>query len=243
MRGAARGIWYAGWFTAGVALAAAVIGMLGVRLWTEPADAAPPACIADGDYGQIGAIEDPGASVSNNSRGTISSMLVASGPTPCQRISSIYVQTAQGGSFEFGWVIGYSNCTDRTYSAPTMFCWARNNDGSRRCGVWGARPLAQGQWDTFRVSDTDANTYWGSYINGESLQPAGVNMDFSQGYSITAMERGASTDSGRARWHNLSEYHDGNGWSSWDNAALGRDADPDYFLQRLSANDVDSTHI
>lgn len=90
----------------------------------------------------------------------------------------------------------------------------------------------------FRVSDTNANTYWGSYFRGDELQPNGVNMDFARGFSGAAMERGHGKDAGFTRWNKLNEYHDSNGWTRWDNATLGNDADPKFEWNRINAYTV-----
>ena len=55
------------------------------------------------------------------------------------------------------------------------------------------------------------------------------------------MERGASSDSGYARWNNLEEYHDGNGWSNWEDATKLVDNDPDYYHNRINAYTVASS--
>lgn len=191
----------------------------------------------------VATIEDPSSSVSNDSRGTISNMLAASGPTPCQRVSSVYVYSnGYTGWAEFGWVIGYSNCDGNTYNGPRAFMWVHMAGVGQWCDVLAAAPLAQGQWDTFRTSDTNADTKWDFFLNGTNQLPGGRDLDFAKGWSTAGRERHAA-DSGRARWHNLSEFHDGNGWSSWDDAEPHFDNDPDYYHQRLDANDVDSTHV
>jgi hypothetical protein len=212
--------------------------------WLSTAEAAVPACVANGDAGQIAAIEDPSDSTSDDIRGTRSSVYVGDNPTSCQRISSIYVKSPSfNGSFEFGWVMGYSNCTGNTYVHPHSFYWAvQASTGAITCGVWTSHLPTEDAYSTFRASDIDANTYWGSYFNGTSLQPNGVNMDFARGHSVTGMERGATADSGFARWNNLEEYHDANGWTNWDNASQWVDRDPAYHFHRIDAHTAASQH-
>ncbi|MGI8522193.1 MAG: hypothetical protein ACR2K3_02635 [Nocardioides sp.] len=140
-------------------------------------------------------------------------MWIANGPTGCERISSIYVYSpTYNGSFEFGWLIGWNNINDKTYGTPRLF-WHSETAGTHSVqrGIWSLSNIpTPGQDDTFRVSDENANTYWGAYWQGNPLQPAGVNMDFSRGHSVVGMEHIIGTDSGWARWQNLDEYHDGN---------------------------------
>ncbi len=49
------------------------------------------------------------------------------------------------------------------------------------------------------------------------------------------MERGASGDSGYARYEELNEYHDSNAWTRWDDLTLDGDFDPAYHLNRVNA--------
>lgn len=186
-----------------------------------------------GDYGQVLGIEQPGQSFSDNSRGTRSSMKINKGAW-CQRVSSISIyRSGGGGYFEFGYVIGYSTCSGYTgtfRSKPTLFYWSVTNAGRVRCKVWGQKHPIPGQYDRFQVSDVNANTYWGSYWKGNALQPNGVSMDFADGLNLINMERGHIKDSGNARFNSLTEYHDGNGWSRFDNLRRDSDSDPDYHL-------------
>ena len=184
----------------------------------------------NGDYGGIGAIEDPSPSYSNESRGTRADVLVGSSAW-CQRINSVYVVSASGqGSFEFGWLIGYSRCSGYTgtfYTQPTLFYWSTTDGGLTRCQVWGTKHPAGGQYDSFRVSDINANTYWGSFWDGAELQPDGINMDFSRGFNQVAMERGHHDDICTSYFNELNEYHDGNGWTRWDGLTSSAAADQD----------------
>jgi hypothetical protein len=228
-----------------------VVGTLGVAVAANPSALAAeepveiadvPACVANGDYGQVGAAEDPSNTTSDDIRGTRASVRIGNGPTPCQRISSIYVQSPTGGGlFEFGWVIGYSNCSNQTYSHPHLFYWSiQRSTGASQCRVWTSPTPTEAQYDTLQVSDTNANSYWGSYFNGGNLQPNGINMDFARGWSTVAMERGGTNDDGYARWNELSEYHDGNGWSYWDNGTQVVDNDPAYHLEMLNVHSARS---
>lgn len=223
-------------FMSGVFALVALTALIRPHLVLPTAAASPPPCIIDGDYGAIGIIEDPTAANSDNVRGTRAHVWVVNGPTACQYISSVYVfSPTRAGDMEFGYVVGYSNCNGSTYSNPTLFWWSHKTTGESDCGVWGAKHPTEGQYDLFRVSDLNANTYWGSYWNQEELQPNGVHLDFTHGWSIAAMERGDSADGGYARYEDLNEYHDNGGWSLWNNLTLDSDQDPDYHLNRVNA--------
>ena len=170
-------------------------------------------------------------------------LLVPEGDAQCQRINSLYVQTTQGGYFEFGWVIGWSNCAgfrNQFYHEATPFAWWTNNSGATGCRVFENRNPDGDQYHNFRVSDLNSNTYWGSWLNGSELQPSGVNLDFSQGLGAVGMERGDAGDNGYTRFLNLTEYHDGNQWSQWDNLVQNVDTDPGYRL-RIDAGDAGAT--
>jgi hypothetical protein len=156
----------------------------------------------------------------------------------CQRVSSIYIfSPSLAGWFEFGYLVGYSNCagyTDFFYENPTLFYWSRTNSGTTRCRVWENRHPVSGQYDAFRASDINSNTYWGSYLNGEERQPDGVNMDFARGWNYLGMERGHRDDGGFARFNELQEYHDGNGWTRSDDLSPCCETDPDYHLDVIN---------
>lgn len=167
--------------------------------------------------------------------GNRGSLLVPNRNAACQQINSVYVQTLQGGSFEFGWIIGWSNCAGyRTqfYHEPTAFAWWTNNNGTGSCRVFETRTPSAGNYHQFRASDVDNNSYWGAWLNGVELQPNGVNMDFTQGLGAIGMERGDDADSGYTSFRNMQENHDSNGWTAWNNLSLNRDLDPDYRLRR-----------
>lgn len=166
-------------------------------------------------------------------------LLVPETNTQCQRINSVYVQTVQGGSFEFGWVIGWSSCTDEYYHEATAFAWWVQNTGARGCRVFARKPTG-GQHHNFRSSDLNSNSYWGGWLNGDELQPNGVNMDFTQGIGAIGMERGDDADSGYTHFRNMDENHDSNGWTQWNDLSPNLDFDPDYRL-RIDAGDAGAT--
>jgi hypothetical protein len=135
-------------------------------------------------------------------------------------------------------VVGWSNCTRKYYQNPTLFYVSRTDSGLSRCHVWEDRHPRSGQYDYFRVSDLNANSYWGSYFNQEELQPNGIDMDFSRGFNGIGTERGHSNDSCYARWSDLQEYHDSNGWTTWNDPSPGVDRDPDCYRDVIDINTV-----
>ena len=177
----------------------------------------------------------------NPSRGTRGDVrVVANDNVHCQHVNSVFAWNGNGG-FEFGYVVGYSNCAgyrNTFYSAPRPFWWAYNSQGGYvGCGVFTGRSLAQAQFDTFRASDTNGNGEWGSWINGIELQPGGILLDFSTAANGFGMERGNGGDEGYSRFEDLSEYHVSNGWTHWDDLRLNGptgDSDPDYNLNEIN---------
>jgi hypothetical protein len=170
----------------------------------------------------------------DESRHTERSRVIATSDVHCQHISSIHVWNGTGG-IEFGYVIGYSNCPGYTgtyYHDPKPFYFAFNSSGFFvGCRVWTGRSLEQASLQTFRVSDTNGNYHWGSWLDGEELQPDGVMLDFNQGKNGLGMERGNPGDDGFSRFEKVSEYHPnspGDGWSRLDDLRLLRDTDPKY---------------
>jgi len=197
--------------------------------------AASTACLDGGDYGTVGMTQVDAAAVT--SRGTRSSVRVISpSTTDCQHVASVYIDNGRGG-FEFGYVIGYSQCpgyTNHFYIHPHRFWWAYKSNGALvGCRVF-AGNLPEASYQTFRASDTDADYYWGAWYNGSNLTPNGVPLDFHEGVNVAAMERATSSDPGYARFNAMSEYHDGNAWSVWDDLSSAGDNDPDYHLRKIN---------
>ncbi|MET3961145.1 hypothetical protein ABIE44_001079 [Marmoricola sp. OAE513] len=227
--------------TTGVVLATLVLLM---SVYPARAGAAVPACIANGDYGAMVTVEDVNGPANDDSRGTRSDMYVSSVSTFCQRVSSVYVQDPISESgMEFGWVVGYSQCDGQTYSVPTLFYWAQRNGAKLSCNVFHTRHPTT--YDTFEVSNTNANNYWGVYTNGTSLLPNGAGLGFSKGYSLTGTERGSSQDPGSAVWNDLQEFHDGSPgdhWSAWDRVQLNYDHDPTYHFHSTNSFSASSVH-
>lgn len=221
-------------FVGGVALAAALVAPLGAT--TPEAAAAAPGCLTP-EAGAISAKQ-----VDNytwTSHGTRSEVRVINGAgVDCQHISSIFTWNGAGG-FEFGYVIGYSNCPGHTgqyFTNPKKMFWAFTSQGSFvACNVWEGASLPEATFQTFQGSDTNANGYWGSWYNGNELQPNGVLLDFNSGMNGWGMERGDASDDGYARFNELSEYHDNTpGWSRWDDQRLNNDVDPDWHYDEIN---------
>ena len=60
-------------------------------------------------------------------------------------------------------------------------------------------------------------------------------LDFNTAVNGFSMERATSSDSGYAIFDDLSEYHEANHWSHWDNMSHNGDSDPDYNLHIINA--------
>lgn len=223
-----------GSFLLGVGLFLAGVGVVAPQSLLPSAEAGQSiACIDDGDYGWLATMEDRFGPYYDNSHGTRASVYVGAAPTDCQRISSLYVGAQGGGGFiEFGWVLGWSNCTRAFYNLPHPFYWRQDQTtGEWSCGVFGSITIPDATYQDFQVSDTNENTLWNLIYNGSYLDKD-PDTDFVQGSNLTGMERGAAQDSGYARWRWLDEHHTTNSWTRWDNAVLREDADPDYHYHR-----------
>lgn len=217
-----------------VAMVASALSATAVLTMAGPAQAATPSCVADGDYGQVGGKEDATLSTGPFSRG-VRSKMYAGGTATCQRISSIYIQAPnQNGFVEFGWVLGWSNCSSTTNAVPRLFYWVRNqHTGVEHCGVLSGTNPTPGTSAIYRIEDTDANTQWKALYNGAGVQ-SGIDVDFARGWPLVAMERGASSESGYALWDELFEFHDSNGWTQWDHPSVFVDSDPTYEYTQYS---------
>jgi hypothetical protein len=208
------------WASIGFVLALVAVGVTAPAVLVPAAQAEQArSCVLNGDYGWTRAMELSGQAQDNDARGTRADIYIPTSGAQCQRVASVYgVSPSRASRFEFGFFIGYHTCGSDTkfYVHPTLFYWAHHSNGTSQCGVWTGRHPLEGQYDAFRASDINANTYWGSYFNGEALQPDGINMDFSKSYNAVGSERGGAADDGTARFHQLNEYHDGNGWTIWN---------------------------
>lgn len=190
----------------------------------------------DDDYGQIWADEDDG-STSDDLRGIRSDVYIVTG-AQCQRISSVTVQSpSRNGEFEFGFIRGWwgpSACDgvdhDHFYTQPTLFDVQIQDGSGYDCKFWPNKHPTEEQYDLFRSSDINGNSYWGCYWDGEELQPNGVDMDFSRGHGVVNMERGSPNDGGHAEFLDIEEYHDGNGWTYIESPSVEFDGDPDFVM-------------
>jgi hypothetical protein len=224
------------YFGAGLLSTAAVVAFVPQALPPAAANHASSTCL-DSEEGAIAAHQID--SYTWTSRGTQSnSWVILNDDVHCQHISSIYVWNGSGG-FEFGYVIGYSNCPGYRgtfYQNPKPFYWAVDSGGGHiSCRVWTGRNLPQATYEVFRASDTNANYYWGPWLNGEELLPSGVLTDFRSGKNGFGMERGNPGDNGYSRFNELNEYHDSNGWSRFDDLRLMVDNDPKYKYDEINS--------
>jgi len=214
-----------------------------VPAWFAPVGAATPACVADGDYGQVGGIEMANGARGPFSRGTRSKMY-AGGSTPCQRISSIYVLSPHGtGWVEFGWISGYSNCTGTTNSVPRLFYWEQDDASSHTsCRVFSSINPTPGGSATYTVSNIDGNKdsrTWDLVYSSTSVLK-GIASDFTRGWPLVGMERGASNDGGYAVWDLLYRYHDSNGWVFWNDPSVYKNEDPGFVYKQYSLHKLAS---
>lgn len=228
-------------------LATVAVG-LGLKFGTPVAVAADPkSCMnaanpgwpLEDDYGQVGGhelVQDNGAA-QGGIRGTRAKLYINKGAS-CQRIQGVHVLSPTGnGQFEFAYIRGWwgpSSCNgvdhNHFYTKPTLFNVRIDTNGSYGCKFWPAKHPTPGNWEQFRASDVNANTYFGSWWKGQELQPNGIDLSFSAGHGAINMERGGSNDSGLAKFNNVQEYRDANGWTNFDHLGIYYDHDVDYDL-------------
>ncbi len=209
-----------------------------------PAQADPPGlgCL-DHEWGEGGmeAIVGTNTSPNTGASGVIADTHVAD-TKYCQRISSLYVVDGSSpGAFEFGWVWGYSGCNNLWYSQPTMFEVYVTDTGAAACEVYASETLATGQSDVLRASDANRNGIFGGYVNGVEVSASVIDLGWIGGGLVVATERQNVNESGYGRWTDLQEHHNGDGWTSWDNArdadpAYATSTDPDFHWDREGAN-------
>ncbi|MCW2845161.1 MAG: hypothetical protein JWN22_3077 [Nocardioides sp.] len=102
------------------------------------------------------------AATSDDIRGARTEMYVGSGPTSCQKISSIYVYSPSfKGAFEFGYVMLQqlrqpNPCQAHAVQRPPY------DPGRPDVQVWSGRHPSELTYQKSRVSDKDHNTYWGT---------------------------------------------------------------------------------
>lgn len=230
----------------------AVAGALGVfgavaLLW--PTLLLPPAsadmgqaCLdahqpGEDDYGQVEGIESDGASA-DQLRGVRSDVWVVNGAA-CQRISSVIILSPSfNGHFEFGYFRGWIQGCEGTahFDRPTVFAHWNPNTGSTGCRVFEAQHPSDNQTHLFRASDVNADRLWGGWLDGDELQPNGVELDFTRGWGVINTERGHPNDSGSAEFSNIEEYHDSNGWTYTNGLQPYYDRDPDYHLRVVNSH-------
>lgn len=157
----------------------------------------------------------------------------------CQHVSSLFVWNGLGGA-EFGYVIGFSNCTGYTgsfYENAKPFFFVRTAPGTQEgCKLFGGINLPQGTYQSMQTSDQNGDKRWGPWLNGEQLLPGdqGYVLDFNQGMNGFGMERGNGPDPGYSRNNNLEEFHNSNTWTLWDNISQNANSDPRYVLKKWS---------
>lgn len=194
----------------------------------KSADAAPmpSSCLSGGDYGDISGIR---TAATTHNHGTSSSVYVqSSSAVVCQRISSIFAWHGSGG-FEFGYVVGYSNCSGYTgtfYSTPTAFRWAVDSNGAFvSCKVMTTIHPATGTYPTFKVEDTNANKVWAPWLGSDELSTATLNFSNADAGGW-GLERAEPGDSFSSEYDNLKYYSDSTGWTSFNTVHANRSCDP-----------------
>jgi hypothetical protein len=215
---------------------AALIVAVGPTSWLPEARAVmASSCLdahtgTDDDYGQT-QVEESDGSTSNDLRGIKADVYFPNPPPDCQRISSLYVfSPTRNGFFEFGIVMGYSTClgTSSVELGNSVFSAYKPNSGGGDCQVWRGDGAGAGIFRNLRASDVDGNTMWGGYVDGQALQPYGIDLDFAHGFGGVNVERGNPQDQGHAEFQQIYEHHASNGWTYTDDLSTYRNIDPDY---------------
>ncbi len=204
-----------------------------------------PACFeprdGDDDYGQLQA-EERGGDYDDTS-GVRSDIYIVY-TVSCQRISSVFVGNPNGAGFmEFGYVRGWINCTGpentwTNFSEPTPFAFWVQSNGAWDCKNFTGQDPNPGGNPSFRASDANHNSYWGSWYNGIELQDAGVFLNFTGGQAGVNVERGSSSDGGSASFTNIEEHH--SDWSSFDLLSQTWDHDLNWNLFIPSGDEAES---
>ncbi|NYD42693.1 hypothetical protein [Nocardioides panaciterrulae] len=131
---------------------------------------------------------------------------------------------------EVGIFIGWNACDasdTHFYINPTVFRQGHSEGGVAQCTAFTTYHPDDDTFDTYSVSDVNtANTYQ-FFWNGTSLGTH--SYDFTQGYNAVGTER-KSDDPGKAKFHDLNEFHEGNGWTVWNTLSLYSDNDSDWKL-------------
>lgn len=217
------------------AVIAALVGMT-AGWWTSPAMATsqPYSCTSIAHRGVSG-WENGGNSYDNNSKGTGSDIWAPANNADCISIRSIYVvRTDLQADVEVGLFSGYQTC-DQTdhhlYIHPTVFRRSATSAGVVKCAIFSTYHPTEATYDTYSVSDVNTANSYQYFWNGTSLGTV-TNSDFTQGYNDFATERPQTIDDpGKGHFHNLKEYHDGNGWTVWNTLALQHDSDGGFKLK------------
>jgi hypothetical protein len=206
---------YIGFFGAGVMLAGFPLGV-GLLTGASATDSAPPGCPRNPDYGDTGGQETLQTVAHHwESRATRSDVWIADDGANCQRISSIYVVSLNGVStFEFGYVVGWSNCDDYFHPLPTLFYWSQVTATTYSCGTYPTHPTG-GQYDQFTAAGLAGGATFRGYYEGTDYT-GGIPTTFAEGADWIGQERSFSSDACYARFGNLEEWHSTFGWSAFD---------------------------
>lgn len=221
--------------------AMATLSIMVLLSWTffaAPASAAP----GQSCYGQV-AYNVEGQDYGDTTQRGIQAKVWGASTYFCLRVSSMQVNGPHDGEnndrqfVEWGWILGWG-CDGNYHTNPTLFyTWNNWNGGSYHCAVTTQTVVASGSsYRLLRLSDINGNTVWGGYTESTTEQWS-KDLDFSYGRSLINGERDNTGDIADAHFSAITEYHDSNGWSNYDNLVTRYDNDPGFKFVRVSANE------
>lgn len=160
----------------------------------------------------------------------------------CRRSGSLIVIGPQNEPddfqfYEFGWSLGHVCGRSSTNSSPLLYIKFSRIGEATFCAPLDGFSLARDSTNKLRASDINGNTVWGGYVDGTSIDPSELNLDFSSGQARTLAERYTLQDTNFNVFHDIQEYHDGNDWSQFDDVRMRKNTDPGFNFIRQSPND------
>lgn len=240
-------------FAVGVALLLGVVGVLVPQYLLPRADAAPgcfqdPGPDRDDDYGSMSLQEENGGSTQTTLSGVRADVLVGADAVPCGRINSVYVASPNFNNLmEFGWAKGWLSChgnpgsyTQYGNAIPFAVGVEPGPNGDHCRHFSGVHP-SPGNFHTFRASDSDENSFWGSWLDGNEMQPDGWSLQFTQGVGGINAERQNPQDNGFAHFDQIEENINGT-WSITNDLGDRYDTDPDYHFNYVNQHHVKFSH-
>lgn len=131
---------------------------------------------------QVGGADTNGG-LNNTQNGIRGSVYFASGSgTPCNRVASLTTlgpldRSGDRQFYEFGWVIGYSNCNEHYYSSPRMFVWWNLHGAGPHCEVLPYSPTP-GERHHLRGADTNQDGLWSGYLDYAKINESIQDVEF-----------------------------------------------------------------